>query len=251
MYPTITLMLHLKSIWLGMLLFCSTGIPLNAQPAKQASVNQEQLDAKQQAIVRIAAFTARGDMLRLEQSLHTGLDQGLTISEIKEVLVQLYAYCGFPRSLNALNKLMTVVKDRNAKGINDPEGREPSPLPAERNHLLYGTANQTQLLGRPVSGELYRFAPAIDQFLKTHLFGDIFGRDNLDWKTREIATIAALASMGGVESQLQSHFGVGMHNGLTPAQLQNIVSIIQTHIGEREGMEAARVLERALAPARR
>jgi alkylhydroperoxidase/carboxymuconolactone decarboxylase family protein YurZ len=44
-----------------------------------------------------------------------------------------------------------------------------------------------------VKGEVYEFAPAIDQFLKEHLFGDIFGRDILDYETRKIATIAALS----------------------------------------------------------
>lgn len=33
----------------------------------------------------------------------------ITINEIKEVLVQMYAYCGFPRSLNGINTFMTVV----------------------------------------------------------------------------------------------------------------------------------------------
>jgi hypothetical protein len=42
------------------------------------------------------------------------------------------------------------------------------------------------------AGEIYTFAPAIDQFLKSHLLGDIFGRDNLGYQSRpkgsEIAT---------------------------------------------------------------
>jgi alkylhydroperoxidase/carboxymuconolactone decarboxylase family protein YurZ len=51
---------------------------------------------------------------------------------------------------------------------------------------------------------LFEFAPALDEYLKTHLFGDIFGRDNLDWPSRELATVAALAAMPGVEPQLQA-----------------------------------------------
>jgi alkylhydroperoxidase/carboxymuconolactone decarboxylase family protein YurZ len=56
-----------------------------------------------------------------------------------------------------------------------------------------------------VKGQLFEFAPAINEYLKTHLFGDIFARDNLDWQSRELATVGALAAMSGVEPQLQSH----------------------------------------------
>ena len=102
---------------------------------------------------------------------------------------------------------------------------------------------QTKLAGMPVKGEVYEFAPVIDQFLKEHLFGDIFGRDNLDWKTRELATISALAALGGVEAQLRSHFGVGMYNGLTAGELTHLVSIIQPSVGTKEGNAASDVLQ--------
>jgi 4-carboxymuconolactone decarboxylase len=82
------------------------------------------LDAKEQSMVTIAAFTANGDLDKLKPALHSGLDAGLTINEIKEVLVQLYAYCGFPRSLNGINTFMAVVDERIAKGVKDQAGAE-------------------------------------------------------------------------------------------------------------------------------
>ena len=59
------------------------------------------LNAKQQAIIPVAAFTANGDIDKLKPALNAGLDAGMTVNKIKEVLVQMYAYAGFPRSLNA------------------------------------------------------------------------------------------------------------------------------------------------------
>lgn len=194
------------------------------------------LNAKQESIVLISAFTANGDLINLNKALHQGLDAGLTINEIKEVIVQLYAYAGFPRSLNALNTFITVLKARKAKGIIDVEGKVASPYPPNKTKREFGTENQTRLVGSPVKGEVYEFAPAIDQFLKEHLFGDIFGRDVLDYKTREIATIAALASMSGTQKQLRSHMNVGRHNGLTEADLEQIMTIIKTKV---EGKSAS------------
>lgn len=236
----------MKSIKVVLLLSISLSCSVASIHAQSPMNDAQTLDGKQQSIVVISAFTAKGDIHQLQEALHTGLDAGLTVNDIKEVLVQLYAYAGFPRSLNALNAFMAVLKERKNKNINDPEGKELSPLPRNKSKLQAGTEIQTKLVGRPVKGEVYAFAPAIDRFLKEHLFGDIFGRDNLDWKTRELATISALASLGGVESQLRSHFGVGMHNGLTPGQLHQLVSLIHSRVGEKEGAAAKKVLQNIL-----
>ena len=221
-----------------------TAMAINA--SGNAVTDTDALDAKQQSIVVISAFTANGDLASLSKALHEGLDAGLTVSEIKEVIVQLYAYAGFPRSLNALHTFMDVLKERKKKGMKDIPGNAASPYPSNKSKLEFGTENQTRLVGAPVKGEVYEFAPAIDQFLKEHLFGDIFGRDILDYKTREIATISALASLRGAENQLRSHFNVGMHNGLTELQLDKIVSIIKIKVGDMEGNNAAIVLRAVL-----
>jgi 4-carboxymuconolactone decarboxylase len=231
-----------KFLLLAVFISCLTKNSNGQQPMN----SDRYLDKKQQSIVAISAFTANGDMTHLQKALNDGLDAGLTIKEIKEVLVQLYAYAGFPRSLNALNNLISVLKRRTVRGINDPLGKEPSPLPTNKSKLQFGTEMQTKLVGQPVKGEVFEFAPAIDQFLKEHLFGDIFGRDNLDWKTRELATISTLAAIGGVENQLRSHFGVGMHNGITQPQLHHLVSLIRSNVGAKEGDAAREVLQNVL-----
>ena len=83
--------------------------PAHAQntPEPQAMTTQtrsETLSTKQQAIPLIASFMAASEMPKLNAALNRGLDAGLTVSEAKEVLVHLYAYVGFPRSLNALGE---------------------------------------------------------------------------------------------------------------------------------------------------
>ena len=155
---------------------------------------QDSLSARQQAIVLVAAAMAAGDMPRLNYSLDLGLDAGLTISDAREILVQLYAYVGFPRSLNALGELLNVIDVRKARGMVDAAGRESEkPIPTGAALLAAGKANQTKISGGPVNNAVTAFAPVINQFLQAHLFGDIFERDNLDWQSRELATVGALA----------------------------------------------------------
>jgi 4-carboxymuconolactone decarboxylase len=213
-----------------------------------AAASAQALSRTQQAIAPIAAATAVGDIPQLNAVLNQGLDAGLTVSDAKEVLVQLYAYAGFPRSLNALGELMKVLDARRQRGVQDAPGRDPSvPLPVGKELLALGTANQTRLSGAPVRGPLFEFAPQVDEYLKAHLFGDIFGRDNLDWQSREVATVSALAAMSGVESQLQSHIRISLNVGLTGAQLRQLADVLADR-GHPDAARRARAAIQQVAP---
>ncbi|MDL2315587.1 carboxymuconolactone decarboxylase family protein [Desulfovibrio sp. OttesenSCG-928-A18] len=212
-----------------------------------------ELNARQQSIVAISAYTANGDLDKLKPALVEALEAGLTVNEIKEVLIQLYAYTGFPRSLNGIHTFMAVMDERQAKGIKDTVGREASPIPADINKDEYGAKTRAQLAGQaaipPTSGYQV-FTPAIDTFLKEHLFADIFARDVLDFQTRELATISALAAMSGTAGQLQFHLGASMNVGLTEGQMKHFVTVIENKVGKQEGQIAASVLEKVLAARR-
>ena len=106
--------------------------------------------------------------------------------------------------------------------------------------LAAGTANQTQLVGGPVSGPLFDFAPQANEYLRTHLFGDIFERDNLDWQSRELATVSMLAAMSGVEPQLQSHIAISMNIGVRPEQLSSLADVLEARF-DLEAAERVRV----------
>ncbi|MBY7946157.1 carboxymuconolactone decarboxylase family protein [Vibrio fluvialis] len=209
--------------------------------------SSEILSAKDRAIIPVAAFTASGESEKLKISLNEALDAGLTINELKEVLVQLYAYAGFPRSLNGLATFMTVLDARKSQGIQDVFGRESSPLPTDKSSLELGTENQTKLIGVEVKGALFDFSPQVDEYLKAHLFGDIFERDVLSWKQRELATIAALANIHGVNRQLAAHFNISMNNHISPAELKAFILVLKTYCGEAISVNARQVLDQVLA----
>ncbi len=202
-------------------------------------MTEQKLCAMQLAIGPIAASMAVGNIPSLATALNQGLDAGLSIAETKEVLVQLYAYVGFPRSLNALGEMMKVLEERRSRGLKDLPGRQAGPVPTGPGLLEVGTANQTKLSGAPVVGQLFEFAPAIDQFLKTHLFGDIFARDNLDWSSRELATVAALSALPGVEPQLLAHIRISLNTGLTPDQLWQFAGALHAS-GSKESSQRLR-----------
>jgi 4-carboxymuconolactone decarboxylase len=216
----------------------------------QNNINGNQpLDAEQQSIVSIAALTAIGNLEHLKTELNTGLDAGLTVNEIKEVLVQLYAYCGFPRSLNGISTFMKLVEERQVKGIQDVTGKEAVPVADtvdiyERGRRTLETLTKTpQVKPAPGFGE---FAPRIDAFLKEHLFADIFDNSILTYQQRELATISALSAMEGVAPQLQAHLTMGMNIGLTESELKQTFSLIEKHIGKQQAEVAKNVLSKMI-----
>ena len=168
----------------------------------------------------IACDEAKGDLMALESAIHSGLEAELTVNQIKEALSQLYAYTGFPRSLNALGVLQRVIGDRQAKSVKVIMGEDASPLGDDYDALKEGTRVQMQLVGKAFE---YEFAEATDYYLKAHLFGDIFARDNLTYADRELVTVSALSGLEGVEPQLKAHIAGARNMGVTEEQLQGIV----------------------------
>ena len=204
------------------------------------------LNAKQRGIIPLAAFTATGEQEKLKTALAEGLEEGLTVNEIKEVLVQMYAYAGFPRSLGGIQTFMTVMDERQAKGIQDEIGKPATPMPADLNWDEYGAKVRATLSGQkvipPPSG-YQLFTPVIDTFLKEHLFADIFARDVLDHQSRELATIAALSSMKGTGSQLQFHLGAAMNVGLTETQMRDFISVLRSQGRSERSRKRSRGLD--------
>lgn len=204
-----------------------------------------ELSNKQTQLIPIAAFTANGDRVRLKQALIDGLEKGLTVNEIKDVLVQMYAYTGFPRSLTGLGTLVNVLEERKAKNIADNMGRSASPRPEGKTVREFGTEVQTRIIGRPASGPVYELSPEIDTYLKEHLFGDIFASDLLTLQEREIATVSALASLPA-PAQLQGHINGCLNVEVTPAQLNEFVEVLRKEVGTEQAKLAEDTLERVL-----
>jgi len=191
-----------------------------------------ELTERQKNLIVISAFQAKGDLNNLQDAIEKGLDGNLTVSEVKEVFSQLYAYTGFPRSLNGLEKLQEVLKKRKTKGIKTELGKEPDIVLKDFDSLKEGTKVQMQLTGGEAFN--YKFAPAIDYYLKAHLFGDIFARDNLSFVDRELVTVSALSAMEGVMPQLIAHVKGALNIGLKDDEIRAIPSVLKKAVGYLE-----------------
>lgn len=214
-----------------------------------AAIEPYGLSEKEKSIVTISALTSKGDLETLEKALVDGLEAGLTVNEIKEVMVHLYAYCGFPRSLRGLRTFIKVLDERKAKGIEDNMGTEASSIEDTRTKYDRGKANLEALVQRKLDGppaDYAEFAPIIEVFLKEHLFADIFERDVLNYQQRELVTVSVLITIGDLEPMLRSHMNICLIQGITPTQLKELVAIVGKNVDQSKIESAKEVLNELL-----
>ena len=206
--------------------------------ASQTPKAEQAMDSKRQHIAEVATLTSMGDLDKLKTVLTDGLNDGMTVSELKEVMVHTYAYCGFPRALRGLQTLVAVLDERKAKGFEDDWGREASPITDTRRKYERGRDILAEISGVPVDAPKADYAvlaPEIEVFLKEHLFADLFERDVLTYAERELTTVAVIASLGkGVEPMLKGHMGIALNVGVTPDELRGVLAIVEKHVGRSE-----------------
>ena len=123
----------MKPVIKFLLLLCMMSINVKAQSERSALST---LNPKQKNLITISSYTAQGNLANLKTALNSGLDAGVTVNEIRESFVHLYAYCGFPRSLRGIMTFMEVIKERQAKGIKDRTGPEASPVKDNRGKYV-------------------------------------------------------------------------------------------------------------------
>ncbi|HJG25796.1 MAG TPA: carboxymuconolactone decarboxylase family protein [Parabacteroides merdae] len=225
--------IKLKIITTLLGVFFGCGIVTSQTPkAEQA------MDSKRQHITEVAALTGKGDLDKLKTVLIDGLNDGMAVSELKEVMVHAYAYCGFPRALRGLQTLVAVLDERKAKGIEDDWGRKASPITDTRSKYERGRDILVEISGIPADAPKADYAilaPEIEVFLKEHLFADLFERDVLTYAERELTTVAVIASLGkGVEPMLKGHMGIALNVGITPDELRSVLAIVEKNIGRDE-----------------
>ena len=167
-----------------------------------ATIQGQTMTERQKGLAACACLMAQGDLERLEPAVKMALDNGVTINELKEAFSQLYAYTGFPRSLNALGVLNKVLDNKQPSWQEGKPWKHPEIWNDAAKALKQGTEVQTKLSGRSFD---YNFCPQDDYYLKSHLFGDIFASDQLSAADRELVTVAALSGLEGVAPQLAAH----------------------------------------------
>lgn len=208
------------------------------------------LDLKSKEIAVVAALTAMGNAQpQLKVHINGALNTGTSINELKEVILQMSGYSGFPSSINAMNMLKDVLAERKKQGILDEIGKTASKI----NHvdrLKLGEHELSQLDRQQVDRlktAYAEFSPELLKFILEYGYADIYARDNLNKQYRQIATIAALTALGTAQPQLKFHIHAGLNVGLSETEIKEIMLLMSVYSGFHSAINGTNVLKQVLA----
>jgi 4-carboxymuconolactone decarboxylase len=203
------------------------------------------LDLKSKEIAVVAALTAMGTAQpQLKVHINGALNTGSSVNEVKEVILQMAVYSGFPSCINGMNALKEVIGERREHGIKDDIGKTATDT-SQSNRLKLGEQELSELdslqAGR-LKNAYDDLSPELVKFILEFGYADIFSRDNLDKKHRQIATIAALAAMGTARSQLEFHINAGLNIGLTVENVREIMLLMSVYAGFPSAINGTNIL---------
>jgi 4-carboxymuconolactone decarboxylase len=145
-----------------------------------------------------------------------------------------------PRRLQGLAKGLTVLAAILliiGQGVESMA--QNSPVPPEGPRYERGLAALQALDAQAAQGVLNGLkdiAPEMARFIIEFGFGDVYSRPGLDVKSRQVATVAALAALGNAEPQLKFHLGAALNIGLTPRELIEVMYVTTVFAGFPAGL---------------
>ena len=85
--------------------------------------------------------------------------------------------------------------------------------------------------GQNVINSLDDICPDLAKYIIEYPFGDIYQRDGLDLRTRELATVAALTALGHCQPQLSVHINGALSVGCTPSEVTEVILQMSVYAG--------------------
>jgi alkylhydroperoxidase/carboxymuconolactone decarboxylase family protein YurZ len=180
------------------------------------------LSKRDRSLITIAVNQAQYATDELRIHIGRGLDNGLTPSQIAEAIAHVLVYSGFPTGVNASRVAAEVFKERGlpARPESSPRNREPVAPPE------YPGAFQT--------------TPYLSALLNDFVYGELWERRDLSKRDRSMITIAVAQTMGA-SSELRAHLARGLDNGVTQAEIDEIITHVSFYAGFPSGMNASQV----------
>jgi len=180
------------------------------------------LSKRDRSLVTIAVNQALYATEELRLHIARGLDNGLTPSQIAEAIAHVLVYSGFPTGVNASRVAAEVFKERGlpARPQATPRNREP--------------------IGPPAYPGTFQTTPYLSELLNEFVYGELWERPDLSKRDRSVITVAVAQTMGAT-SELRAHLGRALDNGVTQAEINEIITHVSFYAGFPSGMNASQV----------
>jgi 4-carboxymuconolactone decarboxylase len=142
------------------------------------------------------------------------------------------------------------------RGAAGPTGvhEEDDVLGTDLQQAVLDRAAGRELLTRLMEEDTYRssvagldrLAPGFADWMVVSLFGGTYQRGVLTLRERQVATLAALTTLGSVEPQLVGHVRTALRLGLTAQEVAEVVVHLAPYVGTPRALAALRSVQEAL-----
>ena len=188
------------------------------------------LNNRQRVLITLAVLTAGQTLEDIKPHTEAALRVGVSPVEIKETLYQCAPYIGFPKTENAVCLVNEVFTE---KGIDLPVKSQATVT--EDSRFKDGVAVQKAIFGDAID-KMHASVPANQKdimvnYLSAFCFGDIYTRNKLDLKTRELLTFSIISALGGCEAQVKAHVQGNANMGNSKQNLIDALAQMLPYIG--------------------
>lgn len=196
------------------------------------------LNQRDRSLISVAALIARGQAGALGHYAAQALDNGVTPTELSEMILHLAYYSGWANAMAATAPVSAVFADRDVGADALPAIEPDQPLPLDEE----AEAKRKQHVGEQFGA----IAPGLVDYTTDYLFRDLWLRPGLAPRDRSLVTVAALVA-GGQVQQVTFHLGKAMDNGLTREEAGEVVTHLAFYVGWPNAMSAVAVFKDVFA----
>jgi 4-carboxymuconolactone decarboxylase len=188
---------------------------------------REQISRRDRSVIVISTLTALAREVELRQHVAGGLNHGLSIDEVDEIMVQLSAYVGLPFALAGSLAIDQVIAEREG-GETRKAPRAPATVQENEQRRAAGLDVLTTLLGDPNLDKAATERAILDQqgdmgaLVMDYAFGDVWSRPQLSRRDRSLIVVSALTAIN-MTHELEIHIGAGFNHGLTPTEIEEVM----------------------------
>ena len=180
-----------------------------------------QLSPRDRSLVTVAVTQALYATNELRIHIGRALDNGVTQSEIAELIGHVLWYSGFPTAVNAARVAAEVFEERGL-----PESPESSPREINPD-------------AEPLFSGIFPSAPYVGSLLNL-LYDETWERAELSPRDRSLITVAVGTALYA-SSEVQFHVGRALDNGVTQEEISELIVHVSFYSGFPTGVNAARI----------
>ena len=208
-----------------------------------------QLSRRDRSLIVISVLATIGSTEELSLHTQVGLNNGLTRTEIEELVLHVAAYAGFPMAMQASR----VVTDRFCQidGVDRlPERTGAEDLDDAERRLRAHDVRKSLTGGRCADAVDADYAAMVEHLGDVGMiayhwaFGDLWSRDELNRRDRSLIVIAILTVLSRID-ELAFHVPAGLNHGLSREEIEEIMVQMTIYGGIPRAVEGIQATRRA------